>query len=805
MADNQFQYMLMLNTDEFVEAARKAGEAFGDAMNTKPAEDLDDQIEDTTEGFGGMGSALKKLGGILIATFAVDKIKDFFVEAVKSAATVKATTAQFEQVFGDNKDVVQKTLNEMGESMGILPERLKPGLTQLTSMFKGLGVESNEATDMASKGMTLAADAAAFYDKSLEDSQASLTSFLKGNYEAGQSIGLVTNATQLAEWATKNLGKDFTKMTEAEKQNARLKFAESMMEKSGAMGQASREADGLENQMGNLKSAWDQFTAKVGNPILEKIVIPAIMGIVTVLDNLGKKMEDIDTAPFIEFGEGIKEIAQEMWETIQEGMEIVKPIFEELTPLLKPILDALSAIASVVGSVLSTAFKVLAPFVAVVVKAFGEMLKPVLELIPGLEPIAKYLIEAFGEKIQKMFPVFKAGVEFITEAFKFTLEVIKEVIKFLKKVGEAVSQFAHGDMEGAWETLKGGFSNLCEGIGKIFQTLGASLWEKFIKFLAEVLDYFSGVFANLGPLLWTSLVQIVGLLEKLRQTIRDFLIEKAKELAVFLIQKLAEYAASIAEGIASMVNSVVEEFNELKSKIKDKFNEIKSDIISKITEIKNNAINKFMELKTGIINKVTEIKTSTVNKFNEMKTSVQNKIKEMATNTVNTVKGMPSKFVSAFKSLTSSMTSIGKNAIQGLLNGLTSSWSKVTNWVTEKATWVANKFKEILKIQSPSRAFVEIGEFIDLGLVKGLENEEDRIDSKVVNIARSIPNTFAKIVDTEFKPNLNAINSSSAQTIVRNQSVPIVQLIVEGDIGTVIDKVSTKIARQTGLMIGGRV
>lgn len=805
MADNQLQYMLIMNTDEFVAAAKKASEAFEDAMNPKPAEDLDDQIDKTSKGFGGMEGALKKLGGILVATFAVDKIKDFFVEAVQSAATVKATTAQFEQVFGDNAKVVQEKLNEMGASMGILPERLKPGMSKLSSMFMGLGVDSTKATDMASRGMTASADAAAFYDKSLEEAQSNLTSFIKGNYEGGESIGLFANATQIADWSTKNLHKDFTKMTEAEKQETRLKFAEEMMKKSGAMGQASREADGLENQMGNLKQAWETFTAKIGAPILEKVVIPAIMGIVSVLDTLGQSMGTMDMSAFIEFGEGIKTIAQDMWDKISEGIEAIKPIFEQMTPLLKPLLDALLVIADVAGNVLATAFQVLAPFVAVVVKALSAMIKPVLECIPLLKPLADYIISIFGEKVSAMFPVFQAGVEYIAAAFVFLVEVVKDVVKFFNTLGQAISQFVHGDATGAWDTLKQGFSNLCSGLKDTISTFGKEMLIKYANFFTEILKYLGDVLKNIIPLIWNTLVQTVELLVKLYQMWMDLLFKVWSEIGAFILEKLVEISKVIGEKVFEMITSTVAYLTELRDNITNKFIEIATAIGNKVLEIKNNVVNKFNEIKNGIVNKVNEIKTNTVNKFTEMKNAVVNKIIEMSTNTVNKVKEMPKKFTDAFKNLTTSMTNIGKNAIQGLLSGLTNAWKSVSNWVSEKATWVANKFKEILKIQSPSRAFIEIGEFIDLGLVKGLENEEDRIDNKVINIARSIPNTFARLTDTDFSPNLNAVNTSSSRTIVRNQSVPIVQLIVEGDIGAVVDKVSSKIVRQTGLMVGGRV
>ena len=57
---------------------------------------------------------------------------------------------------------------------------------------------------------------------------------------------------------------------------------------SGAEGQAAREADGWENVIGNLKEAWSQLLAVVGQPILEVATI-AVQKLTTALAFLTEK------------------------------------------------------------------------------------------------------------------------------------------------------------------------------------------------------------------------------------------------------------------------------------------------------------------------------------------------------------------------------------------------------------------------------------------------------------------------------------------------------------------------------------
>lgn len=115
---------------------------------------------------------------------ASDKIIEIGQAGIESAANMQAAEAQFEQVFGDIQGQAQKTAESLGEELGMVPNRIKPGLSQMTSMFKGLGYDTEEALGMAERAVRSSADAASFWDKSYEDANGSLSSFLKGNYEA---------------------------------------------------------------------------------------------------------------------------------------------------------------------------------------------------------------------------------------------------------------------------------------------------------------------------------------------------------------------------------------------------------------------------------------------------------------------------------------------------------------------------------------------------------------------------------------------------------------------------------------------
>ena len=241
-----------------------------------------------------MSAAFKKIGTAVAAAFAVDRIKEFGKAIVDSAAEVAAEEAAFTQIMGEYSDQAAEKVAKIAEATGMVDSRLTPYMTSMSAKFKGLGYGIEEATDLASVGLNIAADAAAFWDKSLTDSMGALNSFVNGNYEGGEAIGLFANETTLASWASENLGLTWKDLTEKEKQFARLQFAKAMQEASGAAGQAAKESGAYQNVMGNLTEAWRQFKAQIGEPLLQNIVIPAMKWLGDFITNtLSPKFEEL--------------------------------------------------------------------------------------------------------------------------------------------------------------------------------------------------------------------------------------------------------------------------------------------------------------------------------------------------------------------------------------------------------------------------------------------------------------------------------------------------------------------------------
>lgn len=258
---------------------------------------LDDVSDSSNDASNSMSDSFKKIGAAVTAYFAVDKVVNFGKQVVEAAANVSAEASAFEQIMGGYSDTAQKKMNEIADNTGMVASRLTPYMTSMTAKFKGLGFDIGEATDLASDGLNLAADAAAFWDMSLDDSMSHLNSFINGSYEGGEAIGLFANDTQMASYAVSQglvkQTKDWASLDEATKQATRLEYAKNMMKASGAVGQAAKESSQYANVQANLNEKWRQFKAQIGEPLLENVVNPAMQKLSGLVDKASTGFQDL--------------------------------------------------------------------------------------------------------------------------------------------------------------------------------------------------------------------------------------------------------------------------------------------------------------------------------------------------------------------------------------------------------------------------------------------------------------------------------------------------------------------------------
>lgn len=191
---------------------------------------------------------------------------------VESAAEMSARTAAFSSTFGQMADEATQRYKEIGEETNILETRLRSVGTKGFSQLKGTGLEAADALAESEKLLRMSADAAAYYDISLEDADTRIRSFMRGNTEAGDMIGLFTSETQRNSAALETYGQKWLDLTEAQKQLLMLNIAEGIYESNGVIGQAVRESAEYANVMANTAEAGTQVMATLGGPMKDSMI-----------------------------------------------------------------------------------------------------------------------------------------------------------------------------------------------------------------------------------------------------------------------------------------------------------------------------------------------------------------------------------------------------------------------------------------------------------------------------------------------------------------------------------------------------
>lgn len=306
-------------------------------MDTSEYDSKIGKARGTFKDLGSSISAKAVAMGTLVA-HGIEKAADAALKlgqsTIEAAAQIEAEKAQFTATFGEMQGAAEKAFKNIEKSTGVFGSRLKNVGTKAFSQFKGAGLDGVDALSMMEQYTNLAADAAAYYDISLEDADTRLRSFLRGNTEAGDAIGLFTSESQRNTYAMEKYGEKWVKLTEAQKQMLMLDVAGDIYKQSGAIGQAARESDAWTNVIGNLSEIWRQVQAKFGEPIMA-VITPKLQefsewlkgeGVQTKIEQFGLGVANSINwilNPKIPTWEEFKAGAAEKFDAINEGLKTV--------------------------------------------------------------------------------------------------------------------------------------------------------------------------------------------------------------------------------------------------------------------------------------------------------------------------------------------------------------------------------------------------------------------------------------------------------------------------------------------------
>lgn len=689
-------------------------------------EEANREIDETTgkaeQSEGRMSSAFKKIGAAVATYLAVDKIVEFGKSITNAAAEVAAEQSAFEQIMGEYSNTAQEKINQIADTTGMVSTRLTPYMTSMTAKFKGLGFDIDDATTLAQDGLTLAADAAAFWDKSLEDSMSGLNSFINGSYEGGEAIGLFANDTQLASYAVKQgiVGetKEWANLDEARKQATRLQYAQDMMKLSGATGQAAKEADQYANVQANLTEKWRQFKAQIGEPLLQNVVLPAMSKLSDVVDLASEK--------FPVFKKAVSDAGSYLVSTFSPALDSVKSLFGSVKDAVQPLVQGfINFVSQASGGasateVLAGGLERLSTGVQVVV----GMLQQFVEWVSG------------GSTGAEAFRAVVVGVTAAYIAFRTALAVQSAWTGLIGMIGKAKVAFAGLSATmlanpialviAAIAGLAAGFIylwNNCEGFRNFFigmwegiKSAASATWD-FIKSAADLaieslvsgwnsfVSFFTGLWVSVTSFLSTAWQTIQNVISVGVQMIGQIISAAVQLITLpwqFIWQNCSQYIIAAWDSIKSTVSNAV---NAVKNAILVAFDFIKNSIIVPYINFYKNVISTgWNAIKTVVSTVLNAINSAVTSAFNYIKNSVitpvMNGIRSVISSVWSAISSVVSSIMSTISSTISNawlaVKSTVSNAINGVKSTISSGLNSASNTVSNILNSIKNKFSSIL-------------------------------------------------------------------------------------------------------------
>lgn len=402
---------------------------------------------------------------------------------------------------------------------------------------------------------------------------------------------------------------------------------------------------------------------------------------------------------------------------------------------------------------------------------FSKLLGGAIELVSNLGPILNSIASVIFSPTGSLILGIAAGVLLIIanwDKIKEAAEIIwGGITEFLQTTWNSISETAAavwgGITEffgGIWNGIKETVETVWSGIKEFLQTTWNSISETAAAVWGGITDFFGRIWNGMkeaAEAVWNGISNFLqGTWEGIRNSaeaiwngISGFLEgvwNGIKGTAESIWNAVAGFCREVWEGVKSVAeetwNSVSAFLKETWSGIKGAAEEIWGGIKTFFSDTWEGLKAKAKDAGDSIGRFFSDAWDGIKTRARDAWDSVTETIGNFAVNTYEKVKDVPEKIYGAVKNTAGKMQDAGKSLIGGVIEGISSTAGRAYDAISGVAGNLVSSFKNRLGIHSPSRAFMQLADYMIQGLVKGADNEENSILDKMSELAQNMTRPF---------------------------------------------------------------
>ncbi|MED1079443.1 hypothetical protein P4T86_04850 [Bacillus licheniformis] len=474
--------------------------------------------------------------------------------------------------------------------------------------------------------------------------------------------------------------------------------------------------NGVKNvkKVGEAISWIGSMFGKVGKLFLTNPILIAITAIAAaaylIITNWGPISKF-----FSDLWEGIKTNAITAWNSISE---FFSGLWSGIVELASTAWGSLTSFFSSLWSGITTTAQA-------AWTGFMNLVKPIWD---GIVAVFGPTFNVIVTTLSNIWNTVSSTVSSVWNTIKTTLiGVVTSIVDGVKNHFSIMSQTLSGIWNGITSIAKGAWQVLKNAIlGPVLLVI--DLVQGDFKGFANHLKQIWTNISNGAKQIWNGIKTVVSSLVKGLVSAVQNQWNTTKKVTTTIFNGVKSFLSSIWSGIK---NTVVNLVKGLWNAVKTTWNTFKTVTTTIFNAVKSVLTTVWNAAKSVVINAAKNIWSSVRNNFNNMKNVVSTVMKNVKTS----IQNLWNNAVKFLKGI--DLKQIGKNIIQGLINGIGSMANAVWRKVGDIADGVKKKITGLLNIHSPSRWMRDhVGKMIPAGVAVGIDKARGLVEKATQKMAQ---------------------------------------------------------------------